>query len=520
MAKPLSFGNIEVNLTAGSAPSPAIPAPGGSFRIAILGDFSGRASRGLRETGPALAARKPVRVDRDNFDEVLAKLAGHVNLPVAGAHGSGIGIFFKELDDFRPERIVHQVGVFESLRETRRKLSNPATFAATAAEMGSWPKPKTGPSPPPAETRTSPSAVGVEPPANLLEQILGETASRPSESVPMQTGVDWNAFLHNVVSPYLIPRADPRQAELLAQVDEATAALLRSVMHHPSFQGLEAAWRALYFLVRRLDSDGPLKLFLLDISRAEVAADLQGVEDLRSTGLYRLLVEQTVGTPGAEPWGLVTGNYTFGPTPADVELLGRLARIARQAGAPFLAGADPAIVGCKALDQTPDPDDWHRDAEPDNRQAWSELRRLPEATFLGLALPRFLLRLPYGKETDPAEGLEFEEMPQGAGHGAYLWGNPAFACTTLLGQAFNQYGWNLRPGMVNEIDSLPLHIYTQDGETAYKPCAEVVLSHRAADVLLDNGLMPLLSIQGRDSVRLAGFRSVAEGGKPLAGRWK
>jgi type VI secretion system protein ImpC len=520
MAKPLSFGKMEVNLTTGPAASPATPTQRGPFHIAILGDFSGRASRGLRETGAALARRRPIAVDRDNFDDVMARLGVHVNLPVAGAQGEGIAASFKELDDFRPERLFQQVQVFESLRDTRRKLGNPATFAATAAAMRSWAKPEAAPTPPPVKPESGRPAAVTEPPANLLEQILGETPGRPSEVAPARGGVDWNTFLQNVISPYLVPKADPLQAELLAQVDEATGALMRTVLHHPYFQGLEAAWRALYFLVRRLDSDGPLKLFLLDISRAELAADLEGVEDLRTTGLYRLLVEQTVGTPGAQPWALLAGNYTFNSTPADVELLGRLARIAGQAGAPFLAAADPAVVGCKVLSQTPDPDDWHPEAEPDNRQAWAELRRLPEATYLGLALPRFLLRLPYGKDTDPTEGLDFEELPPGATHEAYLWGNPALAWTGLLGQAFNQYGWNLRQGLTNDIDGLPMHVYTQDGDTEYKPCAEVVLSHRAADVLVDSGIMPLLSIKGSDSVRLAGFRSVAEGGKPLAGRWK
>src|SRR5262249_51016732 len=157
---------------------------------------------------------------------------------------------------------------------------------------------------------------------------------------------------------------------------------------------LEAAWRCLFFLVRRLDTDGQLKLFLLDVSRDELTEDLGAVDDLGSAGIHRLLVEQTVGIPGATPWGLLVGNYTFGPDLADVELAGRLAKVARQAGSPLLAGASPAILGCPSLAATPDPDDWSRDAREETQETWQALRQLAEARYLGLALPRFLLRLP------------------------------------------------------------------------------------------------------------------------------
>jgi type VI secretion system protein ImpC len=156
---------------------------------------------------------------------------------------------------------------------------------------------------------------------------------------------------------------------------------------------------------------------------------------------------------------------------------------------------------------------------PDQRDAWAALRQLPEAAYLGLALPRFLLRLPYGRDTDAVEAFPFEELPEGGEHKAYLWGNPAIAWTYLLGATFNHQGWQMRPGTFAEVDRLPLHVYTKDGESAYKPCAEVVLTMRAAERIMDRGVMPLLSVQSRDSARLAGSRAVADPPRPLAGRW-
>src|SRR5262249_55069716 len=155
-------------------------------------------------------------------------------------------------------------------------------------------------------------------------------------------------------------------------------------------------------------------------------ADLMKAQDLTTTGAYRLLVEQTVGTPGAQPWAVLAGHYTFGATLEDVELLGRLALIAQRTGAPFIAAGSPTLVGTQSFGKASDPAAW-KDFDDDTGQIGDALRGLGDARYLGLALPRFLLRLPYGKDTDPIEGFDFEELPETDAHEAYLWGNPAIA---------------------------------------------------------------------------------------------
>src|SRR5262249_39838892 len=155
----------------------------------------------------------------------------------------------------------------------RKRLDNPATFAAAAAELRSWGSTaaaQPAASPPPAE---GPPASAMSP-EELLAQLLGEAPPAPRAPGPGPMGSDWNAYLEKILGPHLVRSADPRQAELTAQVDAATAAQMRALLHHPDFQGLEAAWRAVYFLVRRLDTDAKLKLYLLDVTEAELAADL------------------------------------------------------------------------------------------------------------------------------------------------------------------------------------------------------------------------------------------------------
>jgi type VI secretion system protein ImpC len=139
---------------------------------------------------------------------------------------------------------------------------------------------------------------------------------------------------------------------------------------------------------------------------------------------------------------------------------------------------------------------------------------------VGLALPRFLLRLPYGEKTAPVESFAFEEMPDAPAHEDYLWGNAAFACTLLLAESFKNQGWAMRPpGAISDIDGLPLHAYELDGQSQLKPCSEILLTDDAVECILENGLMPLVALKGRDLVRLARFQSIAEPPRPLAGPW-
>ena len=353
----------------------------------------------------------------------------------------------------------------------------------------------------------------------VVERLHGVAAPAETRKAG-PTESDWGAYLRKVVSPYLVPGIGDEQAALTERVDEATGAQMRALLQHPAFQEVEAAWRAVHLLVRRLETDEGLRLYLLDLSKDELAADLAGADGLRATFTYRLLVEQTVGTPGAAPWAVLTGNYTFGLTAEDVLLLARMGLLAQAAGASFLAAADSRLFGCAALAATPDPDDWDAAPAGEAGEVWAALRGTPQARYLGLAAPRFLLRLPYGADASATEAFAFEELAADHPHDAYLWGNPAFACALLLGEAFNRAGWGLRPGMIQEIGSLPTHVHEEDGESLLQPCAEVVLRERAIERMLAAGVMPLLSIQGSDKVRLARFQSLAEPPTALAGRWQ
>lgn len=500
--KPFDFG--EINLEAEpSGGAIAIRDTERPFRIALLGDFSGRASRGLAESGAQLANREAVAVDRDNFDEVLAKLRVSLDLPV-GTNNHTSTLHFSELDDFHPDRIFERCELFQRLREIRTRLKDPSTFTAMAAELG------VGRERVPPD-RSQPEARSVAPNSlhigsgNLLDEIVDQSEPQTATLRPSRSPDELHEFIRRVTEPHLTSAADPRQGEIIGVVDRAASAQMSALLHAPAFQDLEAAWRAVYFLVRRIDTSSQLSLHLIDVSKAELEADLRGAQDLRATGLYQLLVENSVRIASADPWSILVGNYSFGPEVADAELLGRIAKIAQASGAPFIAGANPR--------------EWAASQEGRYARSWGALRGLQAASSLGLTLPRFLLRLPYGAKTDPIDSFDFEEMPQPSDHEDYVWGNSAFACALLLAQAFSEDGWDMRPGSCSEVDGLPLHTYTIDAESALKPCAEALLTDAVVELILENGVMPFVSLKGTDSIRLARFQSVADPPAPLAGPW-
>jgi type VI secretion system protein ImpC len=459
-------------------------------------------------------------IDRDNFDSVLARIAPRLELAPGGEDAFRISLKFGDLDDFHPDRLFEQVQMFQKLRETRQKLNDPTTFAKTASELGLVAKqPPAQIAPPPPAHRVSGEDIERVVSGRLLDEMVEQTERRTAEEVPSKPADEWTTLLNKIVAPHVVAKADPRQAELVGLIDKATSAQMAALLHAPDFQALEAAWRAVFFLVRNIETDSQLKLFLIDVSKQELAQDLLASSDLSSTGIYKLLVEKTVGTPGAEPWAVMAGNFNFGPTLEDAELLARMAKVAAGAGAPFIAGASPRLLGCDSVLDLPDPRQWKIQMSGETAASWQSLRSSPEARFVGLGLPRFLLRLPYGKDTAAAELFQFEEMPDPAAHENYLWCNSAFACALLLAQSFAEQGWELRPGSILEISGLPVYTHTVEGELRNLPCAEVLLTQTAAEKMMEKGFMPLASLKDQPTVRLVRFQAIADPLSSLAGRW-
>lgn len=503
MKKPISFGSIRFEIVSSLDETAARPRPDTPFVLCIMGDFTGRASRKSVEP---LKGRRLIPVDRDVMDEVMEKMNVSVRLESAG---TALDIAFSGLDDFHPDHLLNRIGVFRALKEVRKKLGDPRTFAAAEKVLREF----TG-----IEGERNAPEMKPERPvpggSSILDSMIGQAAARKDEPVE---GKDFDEFVQAIVRPHLVAGEDPEQARLTAALDQSISGVMAELMHHPAFQALEAAWRGVQFLVSRVETDESLQIFLLDVSREELEADLFSQEDLSRTGLYALLAQGPRESSGAMALSVVAGLFSFGHN--DAALLGRMAKIAAAAGAPFLAQADPCLVGCASLDGSPDPATWRKFPDREALEVWDELRHLEEAAYLGLAMPRFLLRIPFGRETDMAESFDFEEMEGLPIHGHYLWGNPAVACSYLLARSFSLYGWDMAHDLAKDVDDLPMHVYQEHGSPALKPCAEILLSEKAVEAILDAGIMPLATLKGTDTVRLVRFQSLADPAASLAGRW-
>ena len=301
-------------------------------------------------------------------------------------------------------------------------------------------------------------------------------------------------------------------------MDAALGDQMRAILHQPAFQALEATWRGVHGLVANLD-DEAARVFLLDVTQQELLSDLRAAGGQpRATGIHALLIERGVQMPDGEPWSVLVGDFSFGTGPEDIALLAAMGSLAAHAGGPFLAAAEPGVLGCDSAAALADPARW-TPLPAEAERNWLALRRCEVAPWIGLALPRVLLRLPYGRKTDPVERIEFEEMPGGRNPEAYLWGNPAFFCARLIAAAFVENGWDFTLGDVLELDDLPAHVYEEADQRVMQPATEVLLGERAMQAVLARGIMPLLGHRQRNAARLARFQSLAEPAAGLAGAW-
>ena len=507
MSNRFDFGGV--NLRANDQPAFARLTSETPFCIAILGDFSGRANRAICEPR-TVGERRVWQVDRDNFDEVLSRLHPELQFPIE----SGVPLIFRfaELEDFHPDRLYNNEA-FQKLKNLREQLQDPSTFKAAAERIGIPPVPVSDPVK--ENPRVTAPNAGRLASGSLLDEMIEETESRVALKPPPRSD-EVRELARQLAGKYAVSAPDARQPAVIASVDRAIGDTMRAILHHPDFQALEAIWRAAFLLVRQLETGSQLKIFLLDVSKQEVAADLGASEDLRKTGIFRQIIDKTVETPGADPFTIAIGAFRFGSMIEDLQLLTKLARVADGAGAVLLAEADPMLLGCSSLEASPSPRDWKASKM---QSPWKQLRSLPESASVGLALPRFLLRLPYGRETSRLDSFDFEEFESLPSHREYLWGNPAFLVALMVGQSFEDAGWEMRLGSRSQMENLPLHTYREGGEQQGKPCAEVLLTEEAVERILDEGLIPLVSYKGRNVVRVWRFQSIAEPLRPLKGRW-
>ena len=301
----------------------------------------------------------------------------------------------------------------------------------------------------------------------------------------------------------------------IAQIDHLLSIQLNEILHHASFQKLEASWRGLKYLLDQSETSDSLKIKIFNCNKKELLKDLQRAPEFDQSTLFKKVYEEEFGTFGGAPFGSLVGDYEFSRNPEDIELLERISQTAAAAHAPFLTGADPALFNLDTFTNLDAPRDLAKIFDTTEYAKWKSFRQSEDARYVGLCLPHVLMRLPYGKDTKPIETFSYEEGVDGTDHTKYLWGNAAFAMAARVTTAFANYGWCASIRGVEGgglVEGLPVHnFYTDEGDVALKCPTEVPITDRREKELADLGFVPLVHCKGTD---YAAFFSVQSAQKP------
>jgi type VI secretion system protein ImpC len=301
---------------------------------------------------------------------------------------------------------------------------------------------------------------------------------------------------------------------IIAEIDKKLSDQVNLILHNERFQQLESAWRGLNYLVSNTETDEMLKIRVMNISKKDLGKTLKKYAGAAwdQSPLFKKLYEEEYGQLGGEPYGCLVGDYYFDHTPGDVQLLGQMSQVAAAAHAPFIAGAGPTLMGMDSWQELANPRDLAKIFGAPDYAAFRSLRESDDAKYIGLAMPRFLARLPYGAKTNPVEEFEFEEETTGGNHSRYSWANASYAMAVNVNRAFKMYGWCTSIRGVESggaVEGLPVHTFpSDDGGVDMKCPTEIAISDRREAELANCGLMPLIHRKNTDTAAFIGAQSL------------
>jgi type VI secretion system protein ImpC len=353
--------------------------------------------------------------------------------------------------------------------------------------------------------------------SGLLDQIV-EEGRVGTDSAAKERGKSLvKEFVAQIIQGHMTLSRDAEATinARIAQIDHLLSLQLNEVLHHETFQKLEGSWRGLKYMMDQSETSDMLKIKVLNVTKKELLRDLQRAPEFDQSAMFKKVYEEEFGVFGGAPFAAIIGDYAFGKHPEDIELLERISSVAAAAHAPFIAGADNTMFnldGFHALDQ---PRDLGKIFDTTEFAKWKSFRASEDSRYVGLVLPRVLGRLPYGRDTKPVEGFNFEEGVDGTDHSKYLWMNASWAMGAKLTQSFARHHWCAAIRGVEGggmVDGLPVHNFkTDEGDVVMKCPTEVPITDRREKELADLGFVPLCHCKNTD---YAAFFSVQSAQKP------
>jgi type VI secretion system protein ImpC len=354
------------------------------------------------------------------------------------------------------------------------------------------------------ESAAAATATYAPEPGSLLEKIIseGRMTRDPVQNVHARDLIA--EFASQVLDEGMAINRDTAAMinARIGQIDELISKQLNQVMHAQSFQKLEASWRGLHFLVMNTETSTRLKLRLLNASRDELQKDLEKAVEFDQSVLFKKIYEEEYGTFGGHPFSVLVGDFEFGRHPQDIAFLEKMSNVAAAAHAPFLSAASPKLFDMDSFTELSVPRDLAKSFESSELIKWRSFRDSEDSRYVALALPHILMRLPYGPDTKPTEGVTFKEDVDGTDHSKYLWGNAAYALAQRITNAFAQHSWCAAIRGVEGgglVEGLPTHTFkTDQGDIALKCPTEIAITDRREKELNDLGFISLCHCKGND----------------------
>jgi len=353
----------------------------------------------------------------------------------------------------------------------------------------------------------------VEAEGSLLDQIV-ETASIGAAPDQKERGRDMvKEFVSQVLQGDMTISRDAEAMinARVAQIDHLISLQLAEVMHHPEFQKLEGTWRGIQYVIKNSECTPMMKIRVLNVSKRELGRDLQRAAEFDQSAIFKKVYEEEYGVFGGEPFAALLGDYEFGKSFEDLELLDNMSHVAAAAHAPFLTAASANLLSLDTFTKLGEPRDLAKVFDTTEYAKWKGFRMSEDSRYVGMCVPHILMRVPYGKDTRTIEAFNYEEGVDGSDHSKYLWGNAAYALATRLTNAFSLYGWCAAIRGVEGgglVEGLPTHSFrTDDGDVALKCPTEIAITDRREKELSDLGFIPLVHCKGTDYAAFFGVQS-------------
>lgn len=343
---------------------------------------------------------------------------------------------------------------------------------------------------------------------SLLDQAVAATKQTQRDTTEtllktltrsaMSGTVRWNKNLTQTIN------------QAIAAIDAKISKQLSQVMHNQDFLKVEGSWRGLNYLVFETETSTQMKIKMISVQKRELAKDLDKAIEFDQSQLYRKIYEAEYGMAGGQPIGALIGDYEFGNTPEDIDMLRDISGVAAASFCPFISASAPSLFGFDEWSNLSKPRDLAKIFDGPEYAKWKSFRESDDSRFVVLTMPRVLSRLPFGKQYKRADSFDYEEFSDDKQ--VFSWMNAAYVYGTTLTKAFANYGWcTAIRGAENggKIENLPLYTFkAEDGDIDYQCPTEVGITDRREAELSKLGFMPLCHYKNTDYAVFFGAQTV------------